>query len=195
MRKTTILPLSFLALMLSSCVFTTLETARTVGKGHIEAGATLTAFKPEESSPAAVPELYARYGLTEKLDINTNISGIINMIGAKYQVLGDLNSKVGISLGGQIGAAFILEKTTPIFKVPVYFSWHPTQKFGLLLNPEMITTFPADKGRETNFGITTGGEFELSTRWRLRAGLTFIGSPQNNLGDNLLFSTGVGVRF
>jgi hypothetical protein len=167
------------ALLLQGCVsLTGFQDGRTLGEGNFEViGSLNMSSSPnfreirddgvnidEEVPTIPFPssEIFVAYGITDRMNIGVRMNSNTNMgLNFKYQVMGDLESPVALSLGAEVGSFSLLSPLVNA-QVPVYFSMHPTETFTFFLSPRYIyqfTTRGFDRGLSyagTNAGVLLG---------------------------------------
>lgn len=167
-------------LFLSSCVsMTSMQTARTLGKGNTEAaiGASRVGYEfvtdvDTFERKSVTGEVDVRYGVIDKLDVGIKVSLIGTSGGyAKYQFLGDEESPIAASAG--LGLAFLTiesgegefasKSRTTDFSIPLFFSYHPNEWLGIYATPRytLRNISNSDSGSSESFtshwyGVTTG---------------------------------------
>jgi hypothetical protein len=140
-------------------------------------------------------ELGARYGLTEELDFGLKINTNFNFaLDAKYQVLGDKESDVALSVGlgaGTFGMFSLLWN----FQVPLYFSYHPNENVDIYITPRYIAQSAAGdiSGRLNYFGGNTGVLFGKDVKVGLDLGLYNVNAVKELNGISIL-TLGIGVK-
>jgi hypothetical protein len=139
-------------------------------------------------------ELGLRYGVTDRIDIVSRVNTNLNFfLGAKAQLLGDLNSKAALSAGVNLGN-FALISPLWYVQVPVSFSYHPSDRFSWYLSPRFtyqFTSINTDVSASylgANTGIFVGGRHKLA----LDLGYYNFGAEGASLG---LLTVGIGGRF
>ncbi len=166
------------SMLLSSCVsMSSMQTARTLGKGKTELslGASRVSYDyslsetDSLSQKAFTGEIDWRYGITDKLDIGGKAS-ILGTSGAyaKYQFLGDQDSKLAASGGAGVGY-LTMDLTigegenkikTVDYYVPLNFSYHPKEWIGIYTSPRYTyrtTKINDSKASPSHwYGTTTG---------------------------------------
>lgn len=169
--------------LLTSCAsMSTLQTARTTekkkfvggfsgGSVHYDTGVKKTTDSTSTSTYVLnVPfvEGYARYGITDKFDMGAKVTIIGTfLVDAKYQFLGDAESKIAGSTGLGFGMLTMQsgDYTNRIkdIHIPLYFSVHPAKWLGLYVNPRFVYRFnTSDDGKTTRtftsswYGATGG---------------------------------------
>ncbi len=166
------------SMLLSSCVsMSSMQTARTLGKGNTELslGGSRVSYDyfPSETDTinrkTVTGEIDWRYGITDKLDIGVKAS-ILGTAGgyAKYQFLGDQESKFAASGGAGLGYLTIesgtdenKSKTTIVdYYVPLNLSYHPKEWIGIYTSPRYtLRTAKSNDSKASAshwYGTTTG---------------------------------------
>ncbi len=151
-------------------------------------------FQEQESLRLPYAHFAYEYGINEKLDAGISISSAFNtLINAKYQIVGDQDSKFALSLNpgaeiqfaGQEEVAFV----RPHFSLPM--SYDLSNKFSLLLEPKYIYQ-PIDG---THFpGFTGGLQVGLKNGWSLGLGASSFYPIVENVEDTSLFQFGVSFK-
>ena len=154
MKKLLILVL--VSIFLASCAsLEGLEEGRTIGEGNSEIGVTINYTSipdlQEANSPIiGYPSLVAnyKYGIGQKLDISATISSTLYIgFGAKYQFLGDQETKFNMAAGLNVGSALgAINQVT----VPLYLSYHPSEKISINLSPKYFVMFSTIDDASTN---------------------------------------------
>lgn len=170
--------IAVVGLVLQSCfTFTTLSTGRTIGKGTHEIMPSLASYYVDGTSTTPVlPQLSYTYGLGKRLDVGANLSLAITGLHAKYQVVGDQDSDFCLATGIQYNYFGVRQSATSgssqdsrislsNLAIPLYTSWHPTERFALYLTPKLIR-LGGQKSAQSNSpdviwmtGVTPGLEF------------------------------------
>lgn len=167
-------------LFLASCAsMSSMQTARVTDKGEVGFGGGAGYVRSDinlgdsDTISIAAPflEAFARYGITERLDMGVKFTVIGPMgIDAKYQFYGDKESGLAASAGFGL---FYLPITSGDSKAiitdlhfPLYLSVHPLPALGIYAVPKFIlrnNSYNADGVRETEtsnwLGVTTGMRF------------------------------------
>ncbi|MBK8055059.1 MAG: hypothetical protein IPK35_17750 [Saprospiraceae bacterium] len=211
--KTSILYLSniiFAVLYFSSCAsLTGYQDGRSVGEGNGEAMISLNFSQSptfsdleeldeiEEIPRFAFPniELAGKYGATEKLDVTLRMNTNLNLgVGAKYQLIGDRSSEFALGLGAEAGTFGLITGLWNV-QLPLYTSFHPTEKFSIYASPRFIYQFTTIGGTEGwnylggNFGFLFGSRHKFG----LDIGYYQVGATGvDNIG---LVSVGIGGKF
>ncbi|MBP6385364.1 MAG: hypothetical protein KA313_04015 [Pseudarcicella sp.] len=139
----------------SSCVsMSTLQTARVLGAGETQGAVAYSSVdsqlqynnifgddtsKVTNTGKGGLIEIQAIYGINDKLDVNFKV-GLLGTgsIGAKYQLLGDMETKGALSVGGSLGYLSVGDATFYDFTIPVYASYHPAEWLALYASPKLI---------------------------------------------------------
>jgi len=185
------------------------QDGKSVGEGNGEIAVSLNlsqspSFNELEDSTGIVDipsfsfpniEVGGRYGVTEKLDILVRVNTNFNFnAGVKYQLVGDRNSAFAIGVGAELGT-FGLFSSLWNAQIPVYASYHPTEKFSIYLAPRYIYQFSSFAGLEGwsylggNFGLLFGNK----NKFGFDVGIYRVGA--NETGRIGLTSFGVGGKF
>ncbi|MFZ1751279.1 MAG: hypothetical protein WAU01_13840 [Saprospiraceae bacterium] len=194
----------------SSCAsLTGYQDGKTIGKDNGEAMISLNisqspeysniedSFDIEDIPSFIFPniEVGGRYGVAENLDVTLRVNTNLNLaIGAKYQILGDRSADFAVSLGAEVGTFGLV---TGIWnaQIPVYFSYHPSEKVALYASPRYIFQFSTIGGTEGwqyaggNIGVLFGSRHKLG----IDAGLYSVGA--NGLDRINLITVGIGGKF
>lgn len=191
------------AFSISSCVSNrAFQTARTTPQGEAGGGAGLAitqsnTFESTDTTDLGgfTGEIFARYGLTEKLDLGFNLS-LIGTAGAdfKYQFIGDQESAFAGSAGGGIGY-FSIEsgdvKTTTIdVIVPAYFSFHAGDALALYTSPRFVQRF--SNGNGTFLGLI-GGTRIGTEQFAIFLEYGVLKSFNDNYSNHKQFNLGMAV--
>jgi len=176
---------------LQSCfTFTTLSNGRSIGKGNHEIMPSLASYYVDGTSTTPIlPQLSYTYGLGKRLDVGANLSLAITGLHAKYQLIGDQESEFCMAAGVQYNYFGVRQKsssgTGDAFRlslsnlsIPLYTSWHPTERFALYLAPKAIRlggqgAAHADSAADVIWmmGVTPGLEFGGRARVVLEANI------------------------
>jgi len=208
--------LILIPLVLQSCfTFTTLSTGRSLGKGAHEITPSVSSYyvKGAVTTPV-LPQLSYTYGLTEKFDLGAQVSLAIVGMHAKYQIVGDQDSRfcmapgiqynyfgVSESSSGTAGSGDPLRLSLSNLSVPLHMSWHPTPALAIALSPRYVRLGGqgavggnGDKTAIQMLGLTPALEIGRKFRFVVEANLL---SPLNT-NDNFtgFFSTfAFGAKF
>lgn len=205
----------FELMILSSLLFTGCasltgyQDGRSVGEGNGEAMISLNFSQSptfsdleeldeiEEIPRFAFPniELAGKYGATEKLDVTLRMNTNLNLgVGAKYQLIGDRSSEFALGLGAEAGTFGLITGLWNV-QLPLYTSFHPTEKFSIYASPRFIYQFTTIGGTEGwnylggNFGFLFGSRHKFG----LDIGYYQVGATGvDNIG---LVSVGIGGKF
>lgn len=197
-------------LAFSSCAsLTGYQDGKSVGAGNGEAMISLNfsqsptftdiedSFGIEEIPSFTFPniELGGRYGVSEKLDITLRMNTNLNLgVGAKYQLIGDRASEFALGLGAEAGTFGLITGLWNV-QVPLYTSFHPSDKFTIYASPRFIYQFSTIGGVEGwnylggNFGFLFGSRHKFG----LDIGYYQVGATGvDKIG---LISAGIGGKF
>lgn len=201
----------FVVLITSGCAsLTGYQDGKSVGEGNGEIGVSLNlsqspSFSDLKDSTGVIEEIPSfafpnievggKYGVTEKLDVLVRLNTNFNFnAGVKYQVVGDRTSNFALGLGVELGT-FGLFSGLWNAQVPVYASYHPTEKFTIYLSPRYIYQFSTFAGLEGwsyvggNFGLLFG----TKNKFGIDVGIYNVGA--DGTGSIGLTSFGLGGRF
>jgi hypothetical protein len=175
MKKVLLSSIILSATLMTGCVsFSTLQTGRVLGEGNFAGTMALSSINGQilsDSAATTAPmfEFQGTYGITEKIDgfIKIGLLGT-SSLGAKYQLLGDDESKGALSFGTSIGtistSSGIYETTIWDWTIPVYASYHPTDWLAVYASPKYVMRFTGnyENDKKTNSGSSgwyggTGG--------------------------------------
>jgi hypothetical protein len=214
MKKQLLLPffaLVALSLLLSNCAsLTGLQDGRTVGKGNGEMSVSINAsqtpdfnkWKDQIDTITKIPRYFfpnfefgGRYGVADNIDITLRLNTNLNVgLGAKFQVIGDRESAVALSLGAEVGSFGLVTGLWNV-QVPVFFSVHPTPKFAWYLTPRYIRQFEVYSGVSGGLnyvGANTGLLFGEKNKFGLDLGYYNLSSGGISTG---MLQIGIGGRF
>ena len=199
-----------IAILATSCAsLTGYQDGKSIGEGNGEIIASLNlsqspSFSDLEDSSGIVDiprfsfpniEVGGKYGVTEKLDVFVRLNTNFNFnAGVKYQIIGDRLSKFALGTGGEIGTFGLFSSLWNV-QIPVYASFHPTEKFTVYLSPRYIYQFSSFAGLEGwsymggNFGLLFGNK----NKFGFDVGIYRVGA--NGTGKIGLTSFGFGGRF
>lgn len=199
-----------LAIFATSCAsLTGYQDGKSIGEGNGEIIASLNlsqspSFGDLEDSTGIVDipsfsfpniEVGGKYGVTEKLDVFVRLNTNFNFnAGVKYQLVGDRSSQFALGTGGEIGTFGLFSSLWNV-QIPVYASFHPTEKFTVYLSPRYIYQFSSFAGLEGwsymggNFGLLFGNK----NKFGFDVGIYRVGA--NGTGKIGLTSFGFGGRF
>ena len=215
-RLNVLLMVIAISVMMQSCfTFTTLSTGRSLGKGTHEITPSVSSYyvKGAVTTPV-LPQLSYTYGVTEKLDLGAQVSLAIVGLHAKYQMIGDQESRFCMAPGIQYNYFGVTESSTgssgsgdPLklslsnLSVPLHMSWHPTPALAIALSPRYVrlggqgaTGGSGGKTAIEMLGLTPGLEIGKKFRFVVEANLL---SPLNT-NDNFtgFFATfAFGAKF
>ena len=191
MRNLGLLACAALVMLLQSCVSTaTMQTGRTVGEGK---SSFTTSVGQVGNDTLRLPfmDLRYTYGITEKLDASAFLTLLgPGGLGVKYQFLGDGESQTAVSVGLQFAAIKFSNIFIRDFSIPVYASYHVSEKFAFYGAPRfnlsmfsIENSFDGSKGAITTFGVGSTFGFKLGGRNSLMMEYSFM--KINNLDDNV----------
>jgi hypothetical protein len=186
------LSLLILSLFIVSCVSPALnDDARTVGKGKVWAGTSigipyskvnedvldtifyLDTFRLEDQNIGYIYDrnftpnanIFTRVGLANKLDFTfrANLSSVVST-GLKYQILGNNNSRFGLSLIGEFGSSLPIHSWKYHYIFGTIFSYYPTNKWAFTISTrfwhnQTTTEFNQYSG-ESDSLFVSGYEYE-----------------------------------
>lgn len=140
-------------------------------------------------------ELGGRYGATENLDITVRMNTNLNLgVGAKYQIVGDRSSNFAVSVGTEI-ATFGLISGLWNVQIPVYTSYHPTEKLAIYASPRYIYQF-SSVGSFEGFNYLGGNVGLLfGSRHKFGIDLGIYKASATGSGSVGLNSFGIGGKF
>lgn len=177
-----------LLLSLQSCVsYTGFDDGKTIGHGKIETthfinihqSPSITFFDNEEKREDIPIILYPtigfslKYGIGKKTDLYARaVSNFGFNAGFKHQLIGANSSKFALSTGADVGILMIPgvlqdDYIIPNAQIPIYASFHPSEKFALYLNPRYVYQFKSDKDVNdyhyygSNFGVIYGKKLKF----------------------------------
>lgn len=202
-------------ILLQSCFpFTQFESARTVGKGGMAVGGSVSAFiLPEQGSASeigtiALPYFDAgmKYGIAEKLDLGVNVNSFgFTYFDAKYQILGDRTSSnaLSIGLGIDVNPFFLASKEVDgkyfKFHLPLYYSYHfKNDKAFLFINPKIAYQKLIGEDEDHLFiGQSSGVGFKYKkTEWMIGVGIFGAKDLTNSKTYELaIIQPGVGFKY
>ena len=169
----------------------TMQTARTTEKGEFGYGfgggviRTDIALGDVDTISLNAPfmEIGARYGITDKLDLGAKLTLIgTATVDAKYQFLGDGESKLAGSAGFGLGYLSISSESngntseSKIFDlmVPVYFSVHPADWFAVYASPKYVFRINSYNSSNDVSGSSTSSWYGVTTGIRLGKRVGFL---------------------
>jgi hypothetical protein len=160
LMKTRFIFFMLLLLIFSSCVsLTGYQTARTVGKKEtVGTGSVTYLYAPSFYLNTTTPNEYfglsgdvaysifttevgVTHGLAKRLDVGFRCKLIGSyLIDAKYQLLGDHETKFAFAIGGGVGGNLITAGGSYInnFHLPIYGSFHPNKSLSFYLSPRYV---------------------------------------------------------
>lgn len=197
-------------LMMSGCFsFTNFQTGKTIGKGNAEIGMNLSyiGLSDGDVGVAGIPsfEVSGKYGISEKFDLGLRLGNFaFAMAEAKYQVVGDQDSKFASSIGLGVGGSLIAfdlgdDEGFGLFQVevPFHMSYHPTEKFAFYFTPKYLGIggfAGGESGMSHLIGFCPGVEFGKKVKFGVNVNL-FAPLNEFTLSGGLLTNFGFGVKF
>lgn len=197
-------------LIFSNCAsLTGYQTARTVGEGNGELIASLNVsqtpeFDFDNNDTTDVDnfffpnlEVSGRYGVIEKLDIGLRLNTNLNVaVDAKYQFIGDRESPVAVAAGFGVGTFGLVAALWNV-QVPLFVSFHPSEKVDIYIAPRYIAQFAAGdlSGSLSYFGGNAGIMFGKRTKFGFDAGIYNISAARQDLLPIATFGFGVKIPF
>ena len=186
-QNLTLAIIAIAVVFLSGCAsMSSLQTARTTDKGKLGYGFGAGVVKSElplegvDTIDIGAPflELSARYGIKDNLDVGAKITLIgTSVIDAKYQFLGDKESKITGSAGLGLGYLSMTsgETESKIFDImlPMYFSYHPTDWLAFYANPKYVLRLNS-YSNDTDSGSSNSHWYGVSTGIRLGKRVGFL---------------------
>lgn len=191
----------FLAIvMFSSCVSNkSFQTARTTNQGELGYGFGLAVpeltYIPDATDLGGIAgELFARYGITEKLDIGINVTLLgTSGLDLKYQYLGDKESAFAGALGFSFATSSIennnVNSTTYDITLPAYFSYHAGDALALYASPRVVQRVSENNG---TFGGIIGGTRIGTERFAVFAEYVYLHSAKGNYSNHKQLNIGIG---
>lgn len=185
------------------------EDGRSLGKGvrEIKAVAGLSRINVYEDNFlftngfAVLPYLSLSYGygIREKLDVGIRADVGSNIsVNTKYQFYGDKNSKIALATGFELGSIIPSGFSIINFHLPLYGSYHFTDKWSVYANPRYIRqySFYHNDGEDMhilggNLGLMVGNKNKFGVD------LAILSSSYSNepIFDLITFSIGGKLRF
>jgi hypothetical protein len=210
------LSMFLLLLTLNGCLsYTSFEDGKTIGKGKLEImpslnihqAPSITFFDNEnrlEDIPIIIYPNIAmsfKYGIGNKTDLYVRAATNLGInTGFKHQLIGDSRSKFALSTGADIGILLVPEilqddYLIPNVQIPIYTSYHPSEKVSLYLTPRYV--YQLKSGKDINDYHYNGGNFGVIYGKKNKIGLDLgIYSAQvRDLGRIHILNVGVGAKF
>jgi hypothetical protein len=168
MKKVLLSSIILSATLMTGCVsFSTLQTGRVAGRDNFVGTVAYSSVNGQILSDSAANtapmlEFQSTYGITEKLDgfIKIGLLGT-SSLGAKYQLLGDDESKGALSFGTSIGtistSSGIYETKVWDWTIPVYASYHPTDWLAVYASPKYVMRFIGNYENDKKTKSSTSG--------------------------------------
>ncbi len=201
---------------LNSCLsYTGFEDGKTLGKGKLEIMPSLNihqapsiTFFDNENRLEDIPiiaypniEMRFKYGVWNKTDMyvkgGTNLG--INT-GLKHQLIGDRRSKFALSTGADLGILLVPgifqdDYIIPNVQIPIYTSYHPSEKVSLYLTPRYV--YQLKFSRDINDYHYNGGNLGVIIGKKHKFGLDLgMYSVQvRDLGRLYILNVGLGAKF
>jgi hypothetical protein len=203
--------------LVSGCAsMSCMQTARVTEKGRFVGGfgggavsvglGVMDSSNKEVIFRAPFAEIFARYGVTEKLDLGAKLTIIGTfLLDGKYQFQGNSESKFANSAGAGIGfmsisAGDYINKIKDIH-FPYYFSFHPTNWLGIYTNPRYVlrltnSTYKNDSSVKNStthwYGMTGGLRFGKTTGFFME--YTYFGTATGRPLTQVTVGLGFGIR-
>ncbi|MCO6486541.1 MAG: hypothetical protein J5I41_12265 [Saprospiraceae bacterium] len=199
-------------LLMSSCAsLTGFQEARTLGEGNSEILVSLNLsqspnfndIEDEDGEELTdVPTLFFpnieaafNYGVAEKINVGVRLNTNLNIgIGAKFQLLGDQTTSNALAIGADVGTFGLIGGLWNV-QIPLYYSFHPTEKFAWYLSPRYTYQFSSFTGAENGLsymGGNTGLLFGTKHKFGVDIGYYQVGGFDESIG---IFQVGVGGKF
>ncbi len=193
----------YLVLMTSCAQISSFQTARTTAKSEGEFGASLNiagvsgGFDDENYAFPTI-ELWGRYGVGSKTDIGLKISsGLTFLFDVKQQLVGDQQSKFAFAIGGAAGA-FPAGVLVYQFHVPMYLSYHPSEKIAWYLTPRYVFQGISGEGSANYMGSSLGVLFGRKVKFGIDLSYNGVLGEVIGLEDSYIgarfFNIGFGVK-
>lgn len=202
-------------LCLSSCAqMQGLQTGQVVESNNIELGLSLFAYGIYDHEPQggdlgtfALPysTLWGRTGFGFNMDMGFSVSTAGNaMLDLKYQFIGDQTSKFAMSIGGGAELQLISNLNDPAYEedytlkyhVPLFASYHPSEKLAYYINPRFVYQDIRERGEDDTIflGLNGGLKRQLGKHFDLffEAGVHIPNTINDDYFGNNLFLIGVG---
>lgn len=146
-------------------------------------------------------EIGGRYGISDKLDFGIRANTNLNVYAdVKYQFVGDQESPVAVATGFGLGMFGFVTGSGGLFnfQIPLYASFHPTEKLDLYVAPRYVgqwgTVLGESSGLINYFGANVG--FLTGTRTKFGIDIGYYGLSNSDSGFNdSLFQIGFGMKF
>jgi hypothetical protein len=168
MRKILLSSIILSAILMTGCIsFSTLQTGRVAGRDNFIGTLAYSSVNGQILSDSAANtapmlEFQSTYGITEKLDgfIKIGMLGT-SSLGAKYQLLGDDESKGALSVGTSIGTISVTSGSEKAnvwdWAIPIYTSYHPTDWLAVYASPKYIMRFTSNYTNDVKTNSKTSG--------------------------------------
>jgi len=208
--------LPLLLLTLCGCLsYTSYEDGKTLGKGKIEAtpalnihqAPSITFFENDKKLEDIPIITYPTIGMSFKKGIGnkTDLYGKVatNLgfnAGIKHNLMGNESTSFALAMGADVGLLIIPglfqdDYTIPNIQLPIYTSYHTSEKFAAYLTPRYVYQFRHDKDSQHynyfggNFGILFGKKNKIG----IDMGIYNV--QVKDLGRLHIFNIGVGGKF
>ena len=187
-------------LLIGSCMpLANLETGRTLGEDKQSFQVQVDGYfidNTYEDVDGVVPNVSLKYAhaMNSKLDLGVSItSGGNAQLITKYQFAGNQTSKYALALGFKLGIqALYTDQVHPIrLYFPLYFSYHPTPKYALFLNPMLAKQLVQGDHNSNFYGLTAGTNLYLKNN-ELAIGASYQ-SVQTGREISQFFMLGLGL--
>lgn len=200
----------FICLLTVGCgQLSSLQTAKVVGKKQATIGGAVLGYgihdnnvQGGELGSGVVPqvEVLGRYGFSDNFDMGLKLSTGGNIfLDGKLQFAGDANSRFAAAIGG--GLEFQMsnfnENIVLRSQLPVYFSFHPSEKSGIYAAPRYVFQYVSNDDNSCFLGGSLGYVHRFSDKFSgLLEGSFYQPFTQGNGNeDTSVFQFGVGVLF
>lgn len=208
---------STLALWSSCASISGFQTGRTVGANNGEImfsinGTRTPDFNDISDNPDDVDsesfsifapniELGGRFGIGETVDFGIRANTNLNILAdVKVQVVGDQESPFALAAGAGLGMFGFVSTSGGLFnfQIPVYASYHPSDKLDFYLSPRYIgqwgTTFGESSGLINYWGANVGFLTGQKVKFGIDLAYYGLGNAETGFGDTL-FQIGFGMKF
>lgn len=211
MESKNLILLILILLTKSGCLsFTGYEDGKTIGKGKLESmpslnfnkAPSITFFENEKELNGIPILIYPnlamsyKYGINNKTDIYSEVGTNLNVTGGlKHQLMGNRSSTFALSIGCEVGVLALNNSSILNFQIPIYSSYHPSEKVSLYLSPRYVYQLksPEDVNNYNyyggNFGILYGKKHKIG----LDLGIYEV--KVRDLGRLPIFNIGIAGKF
>lgn len=139
------------------------------------------------------------YGIREKIDVGVRLDLGSNLsFNTKYQFYGDKNSKIAVSTGFEVGSLVLSKFSIANIQLPLYGSYHFTDKWSVYANPRYIRQFSFNENDGENMHILAGNlGLMVGNKNKFGVDLAILNSSFSNepIYDLITFSIGGKLRF